>query len=154
VLFIDDAFPLLVTLNARRFDEAEARSMAEGYQRYFTRGQRYAVLSVSPRGAEPAGAKARKAVADWIGGKDVRRYSRLLCVGAATVYENPLARGELTALLWLWTPPMPLRPCATVEEGLDYCFGRLLAAGVALPRPEDDLRRETLDRLRPLLWSQ
>jgi hypothetical protein len=151
VLFIDEAFPLLVTVNARRFDEAEARSMADGYQRYFTRGERYAVLSVAPHDAEPAGPKARKAVADWVGGKDVRQYSSILCVGAASVVENALARGGLTALLWLWTPPMPLRPCASVGEGLDYCFERLSAEQVALPRPPGELRRETLDRLRRLL---
>jgi hypothetical protein len=151
VLFIEDAFPLIVTVNARRFDEIEARSMADGYQRYFTRNQRYAVLSVSPRDAEPVGAKARKAVAEWVGGPDVQQYARALCVGAASVVEGAIARGALTALLWLWTPPMPLRPCATLDEGLDYCFDRLAAEGVSLPRPQDEIRRETMERLRKLL---
>lgn len=151
MLFVEDAFPLIVTVNARCFDEVEARSMADGYQRYFKRNQRYAVLSVSPRDAEPVGAKARKAVAEWLGRKDVQVQARALCVGAASVVEGAIARGALTALLWLWTPPMPLRPCATLDEGLDYCFECLTAEGLSLPRSEAQIRRETLERLRKLL---
>lgn len=151
VLFIEEAFPLIVTVNDRRFDDAEARSMADGYRKYFTRGDRYAVLSVSPRDAEPVGPKARKAVAEWLRRKDVQQYSRTLCVGAASVLESALSRGALTALMWLWTPPMPLRPCATVDEGLDYCLGRLEAEGVPLRRSAAEVRRDTLDRLRKLL---
>src|SRR5205085_2172411 len=105
-----------------------------------------------PRDAEPIGAKARKAVAEWLRGKDVQEYSRTLCVGAASVLESALSRGALTALMWLWTPPMPLRACATADEGLDYCLGRLEAEGVPLRRSAAQVRRETLDRLRKLLW--
>ncbi len=151
MLFIEDAFPLLVIVGARRFDEAETRSMADGFQRYFVRGQRYAVLSASPRDAELPGATARKMVTDWLRRDDVQKSTRALCVGAASVNENAVTRGALTALMWVWTPPMPVRPVRSIDEGLDYCLSRLEAAALALPRPADEVRRATLARLQKVL---
>src|SRR5690606_35921348 len=103
------------------------------YARLFRRGKRYAVLSCSPIDAKATNAHGRKLIVDWAQSKEVRENSAKLCVGSATVVPSALARGALTAILWVWSPAAPHHPCGTVEEGLDWCLQRLRAGHVALP---------------------
>ena len=146
--FIDDTFPLLVVLHAARFDDGEMRDMVEGYEKYFKRAERYAVLIVSPGDSVHLGARERRLISDWVNSPRVRKHSGTLCVGSATVVPSAIARGALTAILWFWTPPCPVRATPTVEEGFDFCLERLASAGLALPRPIDQVRAEVLSMLR------
>ncbi|MFW6086066.1 MAG: hypothetical protein ACODAG_02590, partial [Myxococcota bacterium] len=38
----------------------------------------------------------------------------------AIVTRTPMERATMTALLWLFTPPYPIRPFATVQEALPW----------------------------------
>jgi hypothetical protein len=148
VQFIDDFFPLVVCVSPSRYDDVEMRRMFDGFRRYFERGERYALITHNPRDGEAASARARKAIVDWANLPDVRRQSAKLCVGSATVVANPLARGAMTAMLWLWKPANPHHMTATTEEAVDWAIQQLVDAQIALPQPRERLRESVLARLR------
>jgi hypothetical protein len=146
--FVDDFFPLLVVVHGPRFDDGEFREMVDGYERYFERDERYAILTVSPGDSVTLGARERKLIADWANTPRVHEVSKRLCVGTATVVPSRLARGALTALLWFWTPASPFHPVTTVDEGLAFCFQSLERANVPLERPMDAVHLGVVAQLR------
>lgn len=149
VRFVEDLFPLLISVGPTDgFDAHQVELMAAYYTRLFKRGKRYSVLSCSPKDGLPTNARGRKLIVDWAQSKEVRENSAKLCVGSATVVSNALSRGALTAILWVWSPAAPHLPCATVEEGLDWCLQRLRASHVAMPEEPDEMRRRALELLR------
>ena len=146
IRFIEDGFPLVLSLGPRVWRDDTIDEMAAGYERYFARGERYALISASPRDSV-FGAKHRKQVADWSNSSRVRQKSAELCVGSATLARDALSRGALTAVLWLFKPASPHEVVATPEEGVDWCIAKLRAAGVALPRSAAGLRAAALTHL-------
>jgi hypothetical protein len=148
--FIEDCFPLLVTVGPKRWDPGEIEQMTHGFERYFVRGDRYATLFVSPKGADAVGAKERKLIVDYANNPRVKEYSKKLCVASATVIENTLMRGTLTAIQWFWTPAAPFKAVASVEAGLHYCLDELDRARIPLPRSAAALQLELLKQLKDL----
>lgn len=131
--FLDDTFPLVVVVTPMRYDERSVEQMAAGYERYFARGDRYAIVNVTPRDADPIGARERKAVTDWASSARVRQKSGELCVGSSTVVKDAIARGALTAMLWLWKPASPHHVTTSVEDAVDWTISKLEQAGVPMP---------------------
>lgn len=150
-VFVDDEFPLVVCISPRRHDERAVRLLAEGYERYFTRGKKYALITATPRDAITMGARERKAIADWAGSPRVRQKSSELCVGSATLVKDNLAKGALTAILWLWKPASPHHVATTPEEAVDWCIAQLQAAGVPMPSNPSEMRRRTLRLLHEVV---
>jgi hypothetical protein len=146
--FIDDWFPLLVVLQNARFGESEMKALTAGYESYFRRNERYAVLTVSPGNFVPPGAKERKLVADWLSDPRVRDASSRLCVGSGTVFPSAVVRGALTALMWLWKPPSDFHLVSTAEEGLEHCVARLTEEKVPSRKPLEASSREIVEFLR------
>jgi hypothetical protein len=144
VHFIDDAFPLIVTISAANFDEAEVRSMANGFERYFGRGERYTVLTVPGRGSTVPGQRERTLIAAWADQPRVRDFSRRLCVGSATVVMSPLARAAFSVITTIWRPPSPVEVVPSVERGLDYCLSRIHGERLKTTRPPEVVRGEVL----------
>ena len=149
--FIDTAFPLIITVSAPVFDAAEVRSMSDGFERYFLRGERYAVLSASPRNAPAPGQRERQMIGEWANHPRVRDFSKRLCVGSATVTPNPLTRAALSVIMAFWKPAAPFEIAPTVERGLDYCLARLRDERLALPKPQEMVRYEMLALLKDAL---
>jgi hypothetical protein len=149
VRFVEDCFPLLVCIGPHQFDDAAMAEMRDGYERYFVRGERYALVSCSPRGSV-TGARERRLIADWANTPRVREKSRELCVGSATVVHNALARGALTAIMWVWKPSSPHHVASTAEEAIDWCLARVAEAGLVLPRSPSKVRAELVSLLGPL----
>ena len=149
--FMEETWPLLVVEMSKAMNEDALNELRSGFERYFARGERYSLLSVTPRGAATPSAKERKAIADWTNSPRVRQFSKELCVGSAAVVTNPLARGAITAMLWLWTPASPFKVVASIEEGLDYCFSQSAKAGLKLPRELAVIRKEILARLQGMI---
>lgn len=137
-----ETFPVLVAVGPWRYDEESMQAMSLAYEPYFEQDLPYALLSVSPRDAAPTGAKERRVIADWANSPRVRERSGKLCAGSAVLVPSALARGAFTALLWFWTPPSPLRPVGTIDEGLDYCFERLAAKHIPLRASPESIRRD------------
>jgi len=148
VRFIDHCFPLIITISAPVFDANEVKAMADGFERYFARGERYAVLSTSPRNAPAPGQHERRLIAEWADHPRVRSFSKQLCVGSATVTANPLSRAALTVIMAFWKPPNPFEVAPSIEKGLDYCLRRIQEERLAVSKPHDLMRYEMLQLLR------
>jgi len=147
VRFIEDFFPLLVCVAPHRWDDAWVSSMMEGYEGYFRRGERYALITHTPRGGGLAGAKERRRIADWANSPRVRKLSVELCVGSCTVVRDPFTRAAITAVLWFWKPASPHRTATAPAEAVDWCFERMRERAVAVTTSEQDVRQ----RLVPML---
>ena len=146
--FYEGSWPLLVSLGPKVYDRAAIELMQASFERYFLRGERYALVTVSPRGSTPPGAHERRAIAEWANSPRVRDYSKRLCVGSGTVVENALMRGALTAMMWIWTPVSPHKAVSTTDEAIDFALEKLKAANIPLPRGGEALRVEIHSWLR------
>jgi hypothetical protein len=151
VEFYEGAWPLLVHVSPKSYDRASLDLMQTSFERYFERGQKYALITCSPRGSHPPGAQERKAIAEWANSPRIREYSRLFCVGSASVVDSALMRGALTAMMWIWTPASPHKAVATLDEAFDYTLEKLENGAVPLPRGPNALRVEITSWLRPRL---
>jgi hypothetical protein len=147
--FVDEYFPLLVGMSPRHMDEASVQSLIDGFEEYFRRGERYAFIAHTT-GFDVPGARERKRLAEWSNSPEVRKLSSKLCVGSAVVVPNTLTRGALTAILWLWNPPLPLTSVATLELGCEWCFDRLDATGLVLPASRFEVRKGLVRRVHEL----
>lgn len=130
--FVLDVFPLVVSVGARTQTEAEFDEMVAGFDRLFERGDRYALINHTPDGAEVPNARARKRIADWADSPRVRSFSKKLCVGSATIVQSQLARGALTAIMWLWKPVAPHKIVTNPVDAVDWCLDRLTAENVPM----------------------
>ncbi|MGC4088145.1 MAG: hypothetical protein QM756_09640 [Polyangiaceae bacterium] len=139
---------MIVQLSPKVYSTQDIEEMKQAFAGYFARGEKYAVLTVSPLDAEAPDASERRALTQWANEPTVAENARRLCVGGATVVPNALVRGAVTALMWFWTPPFPHKAVANVEEGLDFCEGQLAAGGVAMPRGAGAMRIEISTWLR------
>jgi hypothetical protein len=143
VRFIDTHWPLLLCIGPQHWDEAAVREMTAGYEPYFERGERYALVSHTPRDSM-MGAKERKILTDWTNTPRVRQKSGELCVASSTVVRSTLARGALTAIMWLYKPASPHFAAATPAEGVDWCLAQLTEASVVFPRSPQKIRAAAL----------
>jgi hypothetical protein len=139
VKFVLDVFPLVVTVGAMTYTDDELRDMSAGFDELFTRGDRFALISYTPDGAEMPNARARKGIADWADSPRVRAMSKKLCVASATVVQNALARGALTAIMWIWKPPSPHKAVSNPNDAVEWCLEHLAAARIPLNGSRDEL---------------
>ncbi len=143
VQFIDTLWPLLISIGPQQWSERNVAEMADGFERYFERGERYALISGSPRESIIA-AKERKLITDWTNSSRVRERSRELCVGSATIVRSALSRGALTAMLWIWKPSSPHLAAADADEALDFALQKIEDARLPLTASPSITRREAL----------
>jgi hypothetical protein len=135
---------LVLAISDADFDDNEHRTMSAGFDGYFARGERYALLWMqAPNGRSP-GLRERAQIAGWIAHPRVRDFTKRLCVGAAAVVPNSIVRGALSAIMMVAKPPTPFNVVSTPAEGIDRCFEYLAASGLSLPKPKDLIRREAL----------
>ena len=122
--------------------------MANGFERYFSRGERYAVLTTSPRNAAVPAHAERKAIGEWANQPRVRDFSKRLCVGSATVVHNTLSRAALSIIMAIWKPASPLEIVPSFEHGLDYCLRRIREEKLPISKSLDIVRSEMLALLQ------
>ena len=122
--------------------------MADGFERYFARGERYAVLSTSPRSAPVPAHAERKAIAEWANHPRIRDFSKRLCVGSATVVHNALSRAALSIIMAIWKPPSPFEIVVSFDRGLDYCLTRIREEKLPISKSLDVVRYEMLALFR------
>jgi len=148
VVFIEDAMPLIISVMPREISGRVVDQLATGFERFFEKGERYALISCSMRGSAGMLAKERRLVADWANQPRVREQSARYCVGSATLVESAIERAALTAIMWFWTPASPHRAAASPTEAIDFCLERLGAAGLTCPMPHAKLVRPIEERIR------
>ena len=148
--FIDDYFPLIVTVSANKLDAAEVQALRDGFEKYFTRGERYALLHTTPRDFQIPDNAVRMLLSQWIHHPRVRDFTKRLCVGAATVNRNVLYRVAFNVVMAFQKPVTQMECVATLDLGLDFCLSRLKAERVVTPKPLDLIRYELLAQLGPI----
>jgi len=146
---MEETFPLVVCVAPSQWHELHVAKMTEEFERYFARGDRYALLTYAPRGASFADARIRRTIAEWANDGRVRKVSAELCVGSSTVVHDPFARAALRALTWFWKPACPQHTCAAADAGFEWCLTRLNEARVPLGRSAHELRARILASLEP-----
>lgn len=122
--------------------------MREGFERYFQRGERYALVWASSRGAPPPGQQQRRMIADWANNARVKDFTKKLCVGTASVAESAMMRASLSIVMAFWKPASPHKVVPSFEAALDYCLKRIEEQRLALPKPPEVVRRDILELLK------
>ena len=125
--------------------------MTAGFDHYFERGERYAVLFIPARGARVPGPRERELIAAWANHPRVLDFAKRLCVGTAVVIENLLLRAALSAIIAVRKSTSNVEPVPTPAKGLDYCLRCIKAEGLPLSKPPDLLRYELLQQVEAAL---
>lgn len=142
--FLVDGFPLIVAVSGPVWDAAEVRALIDGFEPYLGGLERYAVLIVPTPKAPAPGQAERKMIGAWTGHPRVREAVKRLCVGSATVVPNAIERAALSIIWALGKPPCPSEAVSCVELGLDFCLKRMREEGLAMSKPTDLIRYETI----------
>jgi hypothetical protein len=150
--FIDQHFPLIVTLSGQQIDAGEMQALSEGFEKYFARGERYAVLNLTPPDFRVPDHAGREQMARWVNHPRVRDFTKRLCVGGVSVNGSVLYRVAFNVVVAFQKPAAPLHCVATLDQALEYCFGRIRAERLPTPKPLDMMRYELIEQLKPL-WS-
>lgn len=145
--FLDADLPLLIAISPSHFDDDEMQQLRDGFERYFARGEKYALLWTLAKGHQSPGWRERKRLGEWISHPRVVDFTKRLCVGSAAVVPNAIERGALAGIMLIGKPAAPFRAVPNAAEGLDYCFEQIAKAGLALPKPAPVLRFEVLRAL-------
>lgn len=87
-------------------------------RRLLSRRQRF-VQIIDASHAPVISARQRKRFSEWI--EESKLESKRYCLGLAAVVPNPIVRGAMQAVLWLVTPPMPVKMFARIEECAAQC---------------------------------
>jgi hypothetical protein len=148
VRFIEDYFPLIVTVSANQVDAKEVQQLSEGFERFFNRGERYAVLNLMPADFKIPDAGARTLMAKWVSHPRVRDFAKRLCVGAATVQPNLLYRVAFNIVMAFDKPATHIECVATLERGIDHCLESIRSARLSTTRPFEMIRYELIDQLK------
>jgi hypothetical protein len=80
VRFVEITFPLIVSVRGTATASSEFDEMLAGFERYFLRGERYALILYTAEGGDLPGARNRKRIAEWANQPRVRALSARLCV--------------------------------------------------------------------------
>jgi hypothetical protein len=145
--FIDDCFPLIVAISDEKFDTSEVRALSEGFERYFERGERYAVLVATPRHAAPPNHLERKMISEWAHHPRVRDFSKRLCVGTAAIVTSALTRAAFSVIMAFGKPASPIEAVTSLDQGLDYCLRRIQEERLPTSKPNDLVRYEIVRAL-------
>jgi len=141
VKLVESTFPFLVMVMGERADEAEIRSMDATFRELFAQGQRYVLLNVPPKNQTAVAAKERKMITDWANQPHVQEGVTRCCVGSAIMVTSAVARGALTAILWVWRPPVHLEIVPDVLSGIRYLSDAARQANLILPASPEQLYR-------------
>jgi hypothetical protein len=114
-------------------------------QRALLEKRRRFVQIIDASQAPVISARQRKRFSDWI--KESEAMSRRYCLGLSTVVPNPIVRGAMQAVLWLVTPPMPVKMFGTLEECAEQCLLWLADANVE-ERERAEAKLRVLSRKR------
>lgn len=123
-------WPLLIVVVPDQLDAASVADLIRRVDKLHERKEHFATLVDTTAVKTLPRASERQALAEWQNRtiEVIRRYN----VITATVIENSLVRGAMTAMNWVFRPPNEQVAVATFREGLTICCDRLRAADVPL----------------------
>lgn len=98
--------------------DAEVRAFIEEQRSIVNRKRRFVMLVDASQLANSSSVQ-RRMYAEWM--REAEVPSRLYCVGMAVVLKNPILRGALQAVLWIFTPPTPIEAFGDLESAATRC---------------------------------
>lgn len=123
-----DAWPIVVMRVHDEFTMSDVEQMIRAFQRAFEREGKF-VTWMDARDVPKVPAPAtRRAVAEWM--RSIEAQMQEHCVGSCNLIRSPIIRGVITAIYWIYTPPVPQGVPANEEEGRRWCAARLREGGV------------------------
>lgn len=125
-------FPLVLVTVTGEITERDVDQLDADFEHVFAHHRRFAIVTHSTIVRFPS-TNVRERIAAWANRPDVHAATCLLNVGHAYVVGNPIVRGSMTAILWLWDPPNPQFAAATFEEGVDWALVQLVESNAMAP---------------------
>ena len=123
-------WPLVIVVVSEILDAGSVADLIRRVDVLHQRREHFATLVDTTAVKTLPRASERQALAEWQNRtiEVIRRYN----VVTATVIENSLVRGVMTAMNWVFRPPNEQVSVASFREGLSICCDRLRAAGIPL----------------------
>jgi hypothetical protein len=103
-----------------------------GFDEALARGERFACIIDSDGMASIPPAHERKKIVAWMNEPAFQTRQKQFNVGSATIIRSAAARGCLTAITWVWTPPTPQYYPGTIREAAEWCIRKLEEADVPI----------------------
>lgn len=123
------AFPFVFVRYApENATDAEVRDFIADQRRILHMKRRF-ILLVDATRPTSSSSTHRRMYADWM--KEAEELSRLYCAGIVLVVSNPVMRGAMQAVLWFFTPPMPIVMVGTLEEAARRTTDMMRKEGMA-----------------------
>ncbi|MCA9533923.1 MAG: hypothetical protein KC593_09595 [Myxococcales bacterium] len=131
ILIETSCWPLVVMDAPPRLTSAGITTLIRSVNELYARRERFATLVDTARVEHMPTAAERRMLSEWQTETVdlIRRYN----VCTATVVSNPLVRGAMIAMNWIFRPPNEQVTVATFGEALAFCGRQLKADGLALP---------------------
>jgi hypothetical protein len=136
---VDEAlWPLVIfRFNGPR-SEADWKGMFSAFARIHMRNQRYATINDTRYSALPS-AVERALIGKYA--KEQAYQTRRYLVSTSMVIENPIMRGVVTAIHWVYQPDYNFSICGTLEEAYVTTAQQLRAEGIAIHPDHASLMR-------------
>jgi hypothetical protein len=148
---IDAHFPVIITVTSSRLEVSEVEVLSSGFERFFQRGERYAVLGLTEGKFRVPDIAARTALQNWVNHPRVRDYSGRLCVGTAAVNDNVLHRIAFNLVMTFSKAVSETAWFGTPQEAVDFCIERIRVAKLSTPQPLDLIRNEVLKEAKRII---
>jgi hypothetical protein len=126
----DDAWPLVLVRMPGALDGPAIESMFQGWDGVLGRKAKFSGLIDTSALTKFPDAVGRKRIAAWMAARTMAE--RLYCVGNAVVITSGMARAVLTAINWIRGPVSPQNLVGSRLQGLEWCCGQLVKAGLEL----------------------
>ncbi len=142
----DALFPIILQTMYAEIRDTDVEAMIAWYERHFAKNLgRHAVVVYGTPDHGTMNAKQRKRVGAWQ--KSIEERTRELCVSSAIVLHSAFQRGALTALNWIYPPPVPQKAFASLPDAFDWALAALRAEQITIPphvlRYREDLVNES-----------
>jgi len=113
------------------FDRAELRALLARFDAVHERDEPFVILiDLSNLKVNP-GASMRRCAVDWM--REHKAQGERLNRGTAIVFESVVIRQALTAIFWVWKPPVPLGTFRDGAAARAFLTKKAAEAGITLP---------------------
>lgn len=123
------AFPLVYVRYApENATDAEVRDLIADQRRILGLRQRFVLLVDASRPSSSSSVH-RRMYADWM--KEAEEPSKRFCAAIVLVLTNPIIRGAMQAVMWFFTPPMPIHTFGTLDEAARFASELMQKEGMS-----------------------
>lgn len=136
--FDTSRFPLVTLVLPSRMTAVSVASLTAGFEQLFARRSKFIVIAdIRPMQHVPD-ALSRRALTDALSLPAFRDMQHRYQLGSANILESAPIRAALTAVLWVWSPSVPMYAASSMQDAEAWCLARLADAGVMM---QDQARR-------------